>query len=84
MIQKSDGMCFFYRDIGEFGSCGILTDTPCSGKKSKCSFYKTEKQYYIDRNKAIQLCRDRGICDDCKYCGNAPCEFFKIPGEQNV
>lgn len=67
--------CFFYQEFT--GACGILDGTSCTGYNPKCSFCKTKKQYFSDRNDAILRCREIGICNDCKY-SQKPCELFKI------
>lgn len=82
-MQKDSNLCFFYQDFDEHGTCGILSDTPCAGRKQDCTFFKTARQYYLDRNAAIQACRDKGLCNEsCKY-SSAPCEFLKVPGDIN-
>lgn len=54
--------------------CGVLMKE-CDGK---CTFYKTEKQFVEDQDKAILICRDRGLCKDCKYT-NIPCKISTDP-----
>lgn len=67
-----DKMCYFCRSNGE---CGALIDTYCVGINTECSFYKTEKQYIEDRNRAIEINRAKGNCVGCKYC-NKKCEVI--------
>lgn len=43
--------------------CAILKDKNCD----KCSFFKTECDYMAENDKAILNCREKGICDGCKY-----------------
>lgn len=62
--------CYFFMPGGE---CRALVDTYCSGINTSCHFYKTEKQYIADRNRAIDINRTKGHCNNCKYC-NKRCE----------
>lgn len=59
-----DEVCVFARPTG---NCSALRDTVCNGKDKNCSFYKTEKQYIADRNRAVRLNRRKGLCDRCPY-----------------
>lgn len=43
--------------------CAILKDKNCD----KCSFFKTKSDYTTENDNAILNCREKGICDSCKY-----------------
>lgn len=65
--------------------CQILVGIKCQGIDEKCKFYKTDKQYIKDRDKAILKNRTKGNCDNCKYM-NTPCQLSskmedKLKGE---
>lgn len=64
--------CFFLRaDNG----CGVLASTKCDGFKGDCKFYKTEKQYITEYNRAIDINRSKGNCKDCKYVFSPCCHI---------
>lgn len=75
MNDDKNRRCFFYQEFGDM--CGILDGVQCQGINPKCKFFKTKKQYYSDRNDSIVKCREKGLCDDCKYSAK-PCELFKV------
>ena len=61
----SDEKCRFMQDDGW---CMILgLGRPCGDKLARCTFRRTEKQYNEERDRAIDLCRQKGQCDKCKY-----------------
>lgn len=62
--------CYFK---GINGKCNCLVDTMCGGK---CSFFKTEKQFVADRDKAIDICRKKNLCHRCVYV-DEPCKKSK-------
>ena len=66
MLSKAN--CVFY---GKGHRCSITTRTGCEG----CSFYKTEKQFNESCNRAIWICRKKGLCKNCKYV-EKPCELI--------
>ena len=39
----------------------------CDGWNDKCKFAKTEQQFADDGDRAIFVCRQRNLCDECKY-----------------
>ena len=41
------------------GFCKILVGEKCDGKNKCCSFWKTEKQFWTERDKATALNRER-------------------------
>ena len=43
----------------------------CNGQE-RCTFFKTEKQFNDDNDRAVELCRMRGLCRSCKY-RETPC-----------
>ena len=44
-----------------------LTPMKCSGWDNDCKFAKTEQQFTEDNDRAIFVCRQKGLCDTCKY-----------------
>lgn len=64
MIEKEKDDCYFHRDNG---ACGVLSDTHCEGSRRGCTFRKTRAEFIEGKDRAIQICRDKGICDKCKY-----------------
>lgn len=48
-------------------SCGILNVNVCNGNDAHCSFFKTAKSFSASRDKAIDRCREKGLCSNCKY-----------------
>ena len=53
-------------------SCSILFCL-CDGHNSNCKFYKSDRQFIEEQDRAIDLCRGKGICEKCKY-KNVPCK----------
>lgn len=39
----------------------------CDGWNDKCKFAKTEQQFTTDLDQSIFVCRQKGLCDTCKY-----------------
>lgn len=76
--MKDESKCFF---CGVGGVCGILEKTMCNGDHIHCSFYKTEKQYTEERNRAILLNRKKGYCKSCKYVA-IKCELVKVKNDE--
>ncbi|WP_303834672.1 hypothetical protein [Ruminococcus flavefaciens] len=74
--------CYFFNP-GKINSCSILNH-PCDITKSRqlCSFHKTELQYYQDRNRAVELNRQKGNCSKCKYM-DFQCDIIPINEEEN-
>lgn len=66
--------CFF-RDLK--GECGAISGRFCDGYNKKCSFYKTERQFIMDRNAAIMKNRRKGNCANCKY-SVFPCTIIPV------
>lgn len=77
MINKMINLnkkCKYYNDNGE---CKLLLSNPhskekrvaikCDGWDNKCKFAKTEQQFIDDNDRAIFVCRQRGLCNNCKY-----------------
>ena len=62
------------------GFCKILVGEKCNGKNHCCSFWKTEEQFWTERDKAITLNRERGNCLKCRYIGN----FCKLSTEEEA
>lgn len=63
--------CHFLRGDG---SCAVLRVDFCCDSKH-CSFYKTSAQFEADRDKAILLCRKKGLCRKCIYTDGQPCKL---------
>lgn len=61
----NDSTCFFYS--GFYNICSILSGQTCHGKRNGCTFYKTKKKYWKDRNETIKKCREKGLCAKCQY-----------------
>lgn len=70
-MKDDSNLCYFLR---AHKICGALSGTACDGVNLDCKFYKTEKMFLDARNRAIELCRKRGKCIDCKY-RPAPCKL---------
>ena len=72
-MTNQDKICYHYGN----GECKILayrkspkaglTPTKCTGWNDKCKFAKTEQQFTDDLDRSIFVCRQKGICDECKY-----------------
>ncbi|MCC8136236.1 MAG: hypothetical protein LIO40_06165 [Ruminococcus sp.] len=69
----NENECYFLR---EGGSCSALSHTKCTDPES-CSFFKTHRQYLLDRNRAVLLNRASGYCENCEYVKH-PCGITKI------
>lgn len=80
-MEKDKDLCYFYSPKAEM-NCSVL-NTCCTGTRSRklCHFYKTEREFYEDRNKSIELNRKKGRCDKCKY-KSQKCELIKIGGDE--
>lgn len=48
--------------------CDLLSEE-CDGLKQTkiCKFYKTKEEFDAANDRAIELCRDKHLCGDCKY-----------------
>lgn len=68
-MTNLEKICYHYHN----GECKILTvrsnRTPqkCNGWDNKCKFAKTEQQFIDDLDRSIFVCRQKGLCDNCKY-----------------
>lgn len=72
-MTNLDKICCHYGD----GECKLLayrkspkaelTPMKCDGWNSKCKFAKTTQQFTDDNDRAIFVCRQKGLCDTCKY-----------------
>ena len=68
VMNIEDQTCYFAEpNFKGTYSCRCLFVEVCSGNDVNCSFYKTPKKYNFDRNKAIDRCREKGLCFNCKY-----------------
>lgn len=67
--------------VGKVGFCKILVGEKCDGKNKFCSFWKTEKQFQAERDKAIFLNRKRGNCLKCRYMMS---DFCKLSTEMVI
>lgn len=67
-MNNEENICYFAGlKSKDTYSCGILNVNVCSGKDTNCAFYKTKEKYNANRDKAIDRCRNKDICNDCKY-----------------
>ena len=67
-------ICKFNNNLGY---CSLLTNRKtskpcdnimrCTGWDDKCKFAKTEQQFIDDLDRSIFVCRQKGLCDGCKY-----------------
>lgn len=57
--MNTENLCWAAKENG----CAILKKMDCD----KCSFFKTKQDYLDDNDKSILCCREKGICDSCKY-----------------
>lgn len=62
---NDDGRCrlLAFRRSAKAG----LTPVRCDGWDNKCKFAKTEVDFILDNDKSIDICRRKGLCDNCKY-----------------
>lgn len=56
------------------GDCMVLSNDICN--YPNCKFYKTKADYIVGTNMAIKQCREKGLCDGCKYTKKA-CKLMK-------
>lgn len=68
---------------GDFGTCSALTVEYCNGLNTKCSFYKTAAQYTEDSDRAIDICRKKGLCKGCRYIKNGKGKFGPVCKKSN-
>ncbi len=71
-MNNEEKKCCFANSSKISCSCRILTIDACDGFNTSCSFFKTEDKFNSDRDKAIDRCREKWICHDCKY-SKIPC-----------
>lgn len=78
-MNEEKETCYF--SSPQTNRCSIL-DVECTGSRSQqlCSFHKTEREYFEERNKAVEKNRLNGNCAKCKY-KSEPCELVVIGGE---
>lgn len=69
LIKNTEEICYFAR-LGE--QCSILADVVCDGRDTKCSWFKTKKQFNGERDNAIRINRQKGKCQNCRYV-KVPC-----------
>ena len=69
-MEKEKEKCYFLGH-GKLG-CRALAGVKCSGLDTNCSFFKTKEKFYSDRDKAIDINREKGRCHGCKY-NQIPC-----------
>ena len=63
--------------------CKVIFNNECDGSNHKCSFYKSRRQHIEDRDGAIDICRKKGLCNNCKY-NPVPCrKSYENGGERN-
>lgn len=55
-----DKKCF--ADDGQ-NTCRILLSKNCDG----CKFYRTKSDYVAAYNSSVLKCREKGLCNGCKY-----------------
>lgn len=70
-MKDDNNLCYFLRS---HKICGALAGTTCDGANLDCRFFKTEKMYSGERDRAIERCRERRMCTDCKY-RPVPCKL---------
>ena len=70
-MKDDNNLCYFLR---AHKICGALSGTTCDGVNLNCKFYKTEKMFSDEKDRAIERCRAKGSCDNCKY-RNLPCKL---------
>ncbi len=49
--------------------CDLLDGVDCDGLRhtKTCKFFKTKEEFIAANDRAIDLCRDKKLCDGCKY-----------------
>ena len=52
--------------------CMILVGTKCRGDMTDCKFYKTERQFAEEADRAVRINRQKGNCEKCRY-NKIPC-----------
>lgn len=72
-MTNQDKICCHYGDE----KCKVLqtratsksnrTPQKCTGWDDACKFAKTSQQFADDNDKSIDICRHKGLCDNCKY-----------------
>ena len=72
-MTNLEKICCHYGD----GECKLLQSNPqnkkkrtaikCTGWDDACKFAKTSQQFADDNDKSIDICRRKGLCDNCKY-----------------
>lgn len=72
--MDNEKICKFNNNLSY---CSILTNRKtskhgdnimrCTGWDDKCKFAKTEQQFADDLDRSIFVCRQKGLCDTCKY-----------------
>lgn len=64
-------MCAFYSGGGY---CSATIITTCDGKNTECKFYKTKEQKINDEDRAIEINRIKGNCNECPYTTSGKCK----------
>ena len=78
-MKKNDTTCYF---LNFNGICTAKHGEFCDHNYKRCCFYKTEKQYIEDRNRAIILNRKHGNCEKCKYVA-VKCQLIPDKSDNN-
>lgn len=82
-MTEENETCYFLTP-GKLNKCSILNEQ-CTGTRSRqvCHFHKTEKEFFADRNRSIEINRKSGRCARCKY-KSKPCEIIEIGGDADA
>lgn len=72
------------RFVGTNRYCQILVGVQCRGTDELCKFYKTEKQFQQERDRAILINRKKCNCNKCKYMGTSCRLSSEERGEENA
>lgn len=71
-MQKCEKCAYIGDNVNGKKGCKVIFNNECDGSNQKCSFYKSRRQHIEDRDRAIDICRKKGLCNNCKY-NPVPC-----------
>lgn len=64
--MNEEKICFALKITGVGCSC-LTGEEECNGLNDKCKFHKTRKEFVEASDNAIEICRAKNMCVDCKY-----------------
>lgn len=72
-MQKCEKCAYSGNGMNDKKGCQVIVNNECEGYNQDCSFYKSRRQHIEERDRVIDICRKKGLCNNCKY-NHVPCK----------